>query len=183
MSAGLPTPAAIVAHLDRRVHGQARAKRDLAVAVYNHYLSQAYRERDGVDLGKHHILLIGPTGVGKTYLVKTLADYLGVPIGFTSAAGLVEAGYKGNSVETLISALLDRAGVIPSVRRRASSSSTRLTRSDGGRRAFAMSAERVSRTRCSRCWTEGCRRGWKGARTPPWTRAGCSSSVRVPSWG
>lgn len=109
----LPTPREIVEHLDKRVHGQVRAKMDLAVAVYNHYLSQAYRDREGRDLGKHHILLIGPTGAGKTYLVKTLADYLGVPVGFSSAAGLVEAGYKGNSVETLILALLERAGGDP----------------------------------------------------------------------
>ncbi len=109
----LPTPSAMVEYLDRRVHGQGLAKRDLAVAVYNHYLSQAHREREGRDLGKYHILLIGPTGVGKTYVVKTLADFLGVPVGFSSAAGLVEAGYKGNSVETLVSALLDRAGGDP----------------------------------------------------------------------
>ncbi|MFN8547434.1 MAG: AAA family ATPase [Candidatus Eisenbacteria bacterium] len=109
----LPTPSQLITHVDRVVYGQSRAKLDLAVAVYNHYLSQAYRDREGVDLGKHHILLIGPTGVGKTYLVKTLADFLGVPVGFSSAAGLVEAGYKGNSVESLIRALLDRAGGDP----------------------------------------------------------------------
>ena len=60
----LPTPAEMIAHLDKYVQGQARAKQDVAVAVYNHYLSQAYREVHGHDLGKHHILLIGPTGVG-----------------------------------------------------------------------------------------------------------------------
>ncbi len=109
----LPTPAEMIAHLNRFVRGQTRAKQDIAVAVYNHYLSQAYREREGADLGQHHILLIGPTGVGKTYIVKTLADFLGVPVGFTSAAGLVEAGYKGNSVETIIRALLERAGGDP----------------------------------------------------------------------
>ena len=76
-SAILPTPTGMIAHLDRFVRGQARAKQDLAVAVYNHYLSQAYREREGADLGRYHVLLMGPTGVGKTYLVKTLADFLG----------------------------------------------------------------------------------------------------------
>ena len=103
----------MIAHLDRLVHGQARAKQDLAVAVYNHYLSQAHLARGGTDLGRHHILLLGPTGVGKTYLVRTLAEFLGVPLGFTSATGLVEAGYKGNSVETLVSTLLDRSGGDP----------------------------------------------------------------------
>lgn len=106
----LPTPAELIAHLDRFVLGQAGAKRDLAVAVYNHYFSQGHREMHGTDLGRHHVLLIGPTGVGKTYLVKTLADHLGVPVGFASAAGLVEAGYKGNSVDTIVETLLDRAG-------------------------------------------------------------------------
>lgn len=105
----LPSPNEIVAHLDRYVKGQEDAKRDLAVAVYNHYLSQAHRVAMGRDLGRHHILMLGPTGVGKTYLVKTLAEYLGVPVGFTSAAGLVEAGYKGNSVESIVRSLLDRA--------------------------------------------------------------------------
>ena len=109
----LPTPTEMIVYLDRFVRGQARAKQDLAVAVYNHYLSQAYRERESVDLGRYHVLLIGPTGVGKTYLVKTLADFLGVPVGFSSAAGLVEAGYKGNSVESIIRSLLDRAGGDP----------------------------------------------------------------------
>ena len=105
----LPTPTRIITYLDQYVLGQQRAKQDLAVAVYNHYLSQAWLEQEGTDLGKHHILLIGPTGVGKTYLVKTLADYLQVPVGFTSATGLVESGYKGDSVESLVRTLLDRA--------------------------------------------------------------------------
>lgn len=109
----LPTPAQMIEHLDRFVRGQSRAKQDIAVAVYNHYLSQAYRERNGIDLGRHHILLIGPTGVGKTYIVKTLAEFLDLPIGFASAAGLVEAGYKGNSVDTIVRSLLDRSGGDP----------------------------------------------------------------------
>jgi ATP-dependent Clp protease ATP-binding subunit ClpX len=112
-STALPTPTDMITHLNRFVRGQERAKQDLAVAVYNHALSQAYRRRTGTDFGKQHLLLIGPTGVGKTLLVRTLADYLGWPVGFASAAGLVEAGYKGNSVETLISSLLDQAGGNP----------------------------------------------------------------------
>ncbi len=109
----LPTPAEMIAYLNQFVRGQDRAKQDISVAVYNHYLSQAYRERHGVDLGRHHILLIGPTGVGKTFIVKTLAEFLDVPMAFTSAAGLVEAGYKGNSVESIVRSLLDRAGGDP----------------------------------------------------------------------
>ncbi len=105
----LPTPLEMIAYLDKFVLGQARAKQDIAVAVYNHYLSQAHRAEEGIDLGKHHILLIGPTGVGKTYIVRKLGEFLGVPVGFTSAAGLVEAGYVGNDVETAIRAVLDRA--------------------------------------------------------------------------
>ena len=109
----LPTPAEMIAHLDKLVYGQVRAKQDLAVAVYNHYLSQAYREKEGRDLGRHHILLLGPTGVGKTYLVRLLGEFLGVPLGFSSATGLVEAGFVGKSVETVVAALLAKAGDDP----------------------------------------------------------------------
>lgn len=109
----LPTPAEMIAHLDQFVLKQDRAKQDISVAVYNHYLSQAYRGKYGTDLGRHHILLMGPTGVGKTYLVKRLSEFLDVPIAFTSATGLVEIGYKGNSVESIVRSLLDRAGGDP----------------------------------------------------------------------
>ncbi|MFM7918985.1 MAG: ATP-binding protein, partial [Planctomycetaceae bacterium] len=81
----LPTVHQMIAELDRFVRGQVRAKRDIATAVYNHYLLQAERENGGPDPGRHHILLLGPTGSGKTYIVRTLARFLGVPVGFVSA--------------------------------------------------------------------------------------------------
>lgn len=102
----LPTPGEMIRHLDRFVRGQERAKRDLATAVYNHYFSQGHRELFGEDLGRHHLLLIGPTGVGKTLMVKTLAEFLQVPVGFASATSLVEVGYKGTPVESVVAALL-----------------------------------------------------------------------------
>jgi ATP-dependent Clp protease ATP-binding subunit ClpX len=111
--AALPTPSEMIAHLDRFVQGQARAKRDIAVAVYEHYFSLGSRDRGGADLGRKHILMLGPTGSGKTYIVKTLADFLGVPVGFASATSLVETGYVGSPVESVIRALLDRAGGDP----------------------------------------------------------------------
>jgi ATP-dependent Clp protease ATP-binding subunit ClpX len=105
----LPTPSQIVAHLDRFVRGQARAKQDIAVAVYNHYLSQAFRDAEGQDLGRHHILMLGPTGSGKTYIVKTVAKLLGVPVSFVSANSLVEVGYRGQPVDSIVRTLLERA--------------------------------------------------------------------------
>jgi len=105
----LPTPKEMVAHLDTYVHGQSRAKQDLAVAVYNHYLSQAHLNEKGEDLGRHHILIMGPTGVGKTYMVKTLAKLLGVPLAFTSATSITETGYKGQDVDSIMITLIQRA--------------------------------------------------------------------------
>ncbi len=105
----LPVPAEMVGYLDRFIRGQVRAKRDVAVAVYNHYISQAHLASRGADLGRHHILLLGPTGTGKTYIVKKLAEFLNVPVGFTSATSLVETGYAGDPVDNVIRALLDRA--------------------------------------------------------------------------
>ena len=104
-----PTPTQIVEYLDSWIRGQAAAKRTLAVAVYNHYLLRAHGDKHGTDPGHHHVLLIGPTGVGKTAMVRALAAFLKVPMGYSSAAGLVEAGYRGSPVETVITAVIENA--------------------------------------------------------------------------
>ena len=111
--AALPSPAQIVAHLDKYVRGQQLAKQDIAVSVYNQYISQVYRDLHGADLGRYHIMMLGPTGSGKTFIVKTLADFLGVPVSFASATSLVEAGYRGRSVDDIVKSLLDRTNGNP----------------------------------------------------------------------
>ena len=108
-AASFPTPQQIVKHLDRFVHGQRTAKCALAAAVYEHYLGMAYREREHqlrLPFGAKHVLMIGPTGCGKTYLVNTLARYLEVPFSFTSATGLTEAGYTGDNVDSMFDSLM-----------------------------------------------------------------------------
>ncbi|HPZ58844.1 MAG TPA: ATP-dependent Clp protease ATP-binding subunit ClpX [Ottowia sp.] len=105
----LPTPADIKANLDNYVIGQERAKRTLSVAVYNHYkrLKHKQEAKDGdVELAKSNILLIGPTGSGKTLLAQTLARQLDVPFVMADATTLTEAGYVGEDVENIISKLL-----------------------------------------------------------------------------
>ncbi|MBY6063485.1 ATP-dependent protease ATP-binding subunit ClpX [Pseudidiomarina sediminum] len=106
----LPTPHEIRAHLDAYVIGQEFAKRVLAVAVYNHYkrLQNSGKGDDGVELGKSNILLIGPTGSGKTYLAETLARFLDVPFTMADATTLTEAGYVGEDVENIIQKLLQK---------------------------------------------------------------------------
>lgn len=108
----LPTPTQLTTILDRFVHGQHQAKQALACAVYSHYLALAHRET-GQDLGRFHVLLHGPTGVGKSLMVKKLGEALGVPVAFESATSLVQSGYRGRPVEDLISRLLDAAGGDP----------------------------------------------------------------------
>ncbi len=105
----LPTPRQLRDHLDRFIRGQTRAKRDVCTAIYNHYLSQADRESNGGEPRPHHILLLGPTGCGKTLIVRTLAAMLGVPFVISSAAGLVEAGFRGRSPDAMVKSLLDKA--------------------------------------------------------------------------
>ncbi|MBS0427667.1 MAG: ATP-dependent Clp protease ATP-binding subunit ClpX [Proteobacteria bacterium] len=109
----LPTPAEIKANLDNYVIGQEVAKRMLSVAVYNHYKRLRHKERaekgkgaDEVELSKSNILLIGPTGSGKTLLAQTLARQLDVPFVMADATTLTEAGYVGEDVENIIQKLL-----------------------------------------------------------------------------
>ena len=107
----LPTPQEISAVLDQYVIGQAKAKRALAVAVYNHYkrLRQpGGSKEDEVELAKSNILLIGPTGSGKTLLAQTLARLLNVPFVISDATTLTEAGYVGEDVENIIQKLLQK---------------------------------------------------------------------------
>lgn len=103
----LPKPREIMETLDQYVVGQTRAKKALAVAVYNHYKRMESRQKgDEVELGKSNILLIGPTGSGKTLLAETLARLLNVPFTIADATTLTEAGYVGEDVENIIQNLL-----------------------------------------------------------------------------
>jgi len=105
----LPAPKEISAILDQYVIGQERAKKILAVAVYNHYKRLNQREKkDDVELGKSNILLLGPTGSGKTLLAETLARLLNVPFTIADATTLTEAGYVGEDVENIIQKLLQK---------------------------------------------------------------------------
>ena len=107
----LPTPSQIKQKLDEYVIGQERAKRTLSVAVYNHYkkMQALQRGESDVEMAKSNVLLVGPTGVGKTLLATTLARFLEVPIAITDATTLTEAGYVGEDVENILLRLIQAA--------------------------------------------------------------------------
>ena len=112
----LPTPREITGFLDQYVIGQTDAKISLAVAVYNHYKRIRTKKKqhsiskgnDNVELSKSNILLIGPTGSGKTFLAQTLARFLNVPFVIADATTLTEAGYVGEDVENIVQKLLQK---------------------------------------------------------------------------
>ena len=105
----IPAPHKIKAKLDDYVIGQEQAKKIISVAVYNHYKRVVTDTMDDIEIEKSNILMLGPTGSGKTYLVKTLARLLDVPLAITDATSLTEAGYIGDDIESLVSKLLAAA--------------------------------------------------------------------------
>ncbi len=105
----IPAPHKIKASLDEYVVGQEQAKKVISVAVYNHYKRVASDSMDEIEIEKSNMLMIGPTGSGKTFLVKTLARLLDVPLAITDATSLTEAGYIGDDIESVVSKLLAAA--------------------------------------------------------------------------
>ena len=105
----IPAPHKIKASLDEYVVGQEHAKKVISVAVYNHYKRVATGTMDEIEIEKSNMLMIGPTGSGKTYLVKTLAKLLDVPLAIADATSLTEAGYIGDDIESVVSKLLAAA--------------------------------------------------------------------------
>ena len=105
----IPAPHIIKSKLDEYVVGQEHAKKVISVAVYNHYKRVATNTMDEIEIEKSNMLMIGPTGCGKTYLVKTLARLLDVPLAIADATSLTEAGYIGDDIESVVSKLLAAA--------------------------------------------------------------------------
>lgn len=105
----IPAPHKIKEQLDEHVVGQEYAKKVMSVAVYNHYKRVATGTMDDIEIEKSNMLMIGPTGSGKTYLVKTLAKLLDVPLAIADATSLTEAGYIGDDIESVVSKLLQAA--------------------------------------------------------------------------
>lgn len=105
----VPAPHKLKAMLDEYVVGQDKAKKAISVAIYNHYKRIGSDNADGIEIEKSNMLLLGPTGSGKTYLVKTIAKLLNVPLAIADATSLTEAGYIGDDIESVVSKLLAAA--------------------------------------------------------------------------
>lgn len=105
----IPAPHKIKASLDEYIVGQDYAKKVMSVAVYNHYKRVAAGVKDDIEIEKSNMLMVGPTGSGKTYMVRTLARLLDVPLAITDATSLTEAGYIGDDIESVVSKLLAAA--------------------------------------------------------------------------
>ena len=105
----IPAPHKIKASLDEYMVGQDYAKKVMSVAVYNHYKRVASEANDDIEIEKSNMLMVGPTGSGKTYMVRTLAKLLDVPLAITDATSLTEAGYIGDDIESVVSKLLAAA--------------------------------------------------------------------------
>lgn len=105
----LPKPSEIKAHLDQYVVGQEQAKQTLSVAVYNHYKRITYQPKTDIEIEKSNILMIGPTGSGKTYIAESLAKFMNVPFAIADATTLTEAGYVGEDVENILVTLFQNA--------------------------------------------------------------------------
>jgi ATP-dependent Clp protease ATP-binding subunit ClpX len=151
----LPSPQEIREILDQYVIGQERAKKILAVAVYNHYKRLKHLEKkDEIELSKSNILLIGPTGSGKTLLAQTLARLLNVPFVIADATTLTEAGYVGEDVENIIQKLLHcfKTVTMKSTRPSAAlSTSTKSTRSAASRTTRRLPATCTAKACSRRC--------------------------------
>ena len=102
----IPDPMTIKAHLDKYIIDQEVTKKTLSVAVFNHYQKINHIVTDGIELEKSNIIFVGPTGVGKTLMVKTIASFLDVPVALCDATSLTEAGYVGEDVENILTRLL-----------------------------------------------------------------------------
>lgn len=113
----IPTPRSLYEHLNNYIIGQDRAKKILSVAVYNHYKRINAPIDDDIELAKSNVLLVGPTGSGKTYLAQTLAKVLNVPFSIADATALTEAGYVGEDVENILLRLIQNAGDVERAQR------------------------------------------------------------------
>lgn len=107
--APVPKPHELKAQIDEYVVGQELAKKIVAVSTYNHYKRYDATQKSDVQIDKSNILMLGPTGTGKTYIIKTLANLLDVPLAIADATTLTQAGYVGDDIESIITKLITAA--------------------------------------------------------------------------